>query len=89
MLISRRCPILKDLQASNVLEANKFDVVEFQSMTMLVRANICDNYGFKFPLKAACNVEYLRFWHINAKGKKHLICFFVFQEIIVWYENNT
>ncbi|KAG5088355.1 hypothetical protein JHK86_000967 [Glycine max] len=55
------CPILKDLQASNVLEANKFDVVEFQSMTMLVRANICDNYGFKFPLKAACNVEYLRF----------------------------
>ncbi|KAG5059952.1 hypothetical protein JHK87_000981 [Glycine soja] len=60
-LISRRCPILKDLQASNVLEANKFDVVEFQSMTMLVRANICDNFGFKFPLKAACNVEYLRF----------------------------
>ncbi|KAG5062653.1 hypothetical protein JHK85_003836 [Glycine max] len=49
----RRYPILKDL------EANKIDVIEFQSIPKLVRGNICDNYGFEFPLKAVCNVEYL------------------------------
>ncbi|XP_028185759.1 uncharacterized protein LOC114372418 [Glycine soja] len=45
----RRYPILKDL------EANKIDVIEFQSIPKLVRGNICDNYGFEFPLKAVCN----------------------------------
>ncbi|KAL5179870.1 hypothetical protein HKD37_01G001095 [Glycine soja] len=80
-LISRRCPILKDLQASNVLEANKFDVVEFQSMTMLVRANICDNYGFKFPLKAACNLKKCTI--LNYEGKVCELQFSRIQELYI------
>ncbi|TKY66165.1 putative FBD-associated F-box protein [Spatholobus suberectus] len=37
-------------------------MVGFQSMPRLVRADVSNNFGFEIPLKAVCNVEYLRFY---------------------------
>ncbi|KAH1239846.1 F-box/FBD/LRR-repeat protein [Glycine max] len=56
---------------------NKSDVVEFQIMPKLVKAEIKVNFRFEIPLKVASNVEYLRFFI-----KPDTECFPVFHNLI-------
>jgi len=52
---------------------NKSDVVEFQIMPKLVKAEIKVNFRFEIPLKVASNVEYLRFF-IKVRMEKRKKC---------------
>lgn len=71
--VLHECPILEDLWANNMFFYNKSDVVEFQIMPKLVKAEIKVNFRFEIPLKVASNVEYLRFF-IKVRMEKRKKC---------------
>lgn len=68
-------PNLEDLRA-NYLFCYKKDVVEFQSMPKLVKADISNNPDFNITLNAVCNVVYLRV-HLEVKFDINCFCSYI------------
>ncbi|KAL2318164.1 hypothetical protein Fmac_032040 [Flemingia macrophylla] len=56
--ILRGCPVLEELEINRI--NFDYNLVENQSMPMLVKAYIGQNFGFQFPLKVVADVRSLR-----------------------------